>query len=58
MIKYEQMEKIIGFFSGSPTWREISKKEYKKVFDHDLAILYLKPYARNDFKRIKAIKRA
>lgn len=36
------MKNIIGFFSGSPTWREVSEKEYKKIFDHDPAILYLK----------------
>ena len=36
------MNNIVTFFPGSPTWREISEKKYKKIFDHDLAILYLK----------------
>lgn len=36
------MKKIVGYFSEKPTWRVTSVKEYKKKFNHDLAISYLK----------------
>lgn len=36
------MPKIIGYFQNKPTWREIDEKTYRKIFNHELAIAYLR----------------
>lgn len=36
------MNKIVGYFHQKPTWRAVTVKEYKKIFNHDIAISYLK----------------
>ena len=36
------MNNIVGYFSDGSTWQQVTEKEYKKIFNHDLAILYLK----------------
>lgn len=36
------MNKIVGFFPDGQTWRIVDQEYYKKIFDHDLATLYLR----------------
>lgn len=36
------MPQIVGYFPEKTTWKKVSEKEYRKKFNHDYAISYLK----------------